>query len=264
MSEYAKGDITWWSHMHTPEHIHTYTDRYSCDEKQTNERKDHREAYLRTTTYMGCNRAHYVRRRIAPFLSQPSTHACMHASFHPMLGAAVVDVRAPRSRDLRSNAQRVHFFVRCTPVPHAHVHRPIMSFSVAFSTTRATIARSSSAAKRFGTSSTTVATRAIVSDTVKGEHAEQYAELASLLENYQYSYKVGDKVHGKVVACDQKGALVEIGAKADALVPTSECSLSAVKNVRVRECESARCAIFVVCVCVCIVYRVVVVIRHSP
>ena len=112
-----------------------------------------------------------------------------------------------------------------------------MSFSVAFSTTRATIAaRSSSAAKRFGTSSTTVATRAIVSDTVKGEHAEQYAELASLLENYQYSYKVGDKVHGKVVACDQKGALVEIGAKADALVPTSECSLSAVKNVRVREC----------------------------
>ena len=75
--------------------------------------------------------------------------------------------------------------------------------------------------------------RAIVSDTVKGEHAEQYAELASLLENYQYSYKVGDKVHGKVVACDTKGALVEIGAKADALVPTSECSLSAVKNVRV-------------------------------
>jgi len=69
-----------------------------------------------------------------------------------------------------------------------------------------------------------------VSDTVKGEHAEQYAELASLLENYQYSYKVGDKVHGKVVACDTKGALVEIGAKADALVPTSECSLSAVKN----------------------------------
>jgi len=67
---------------------------------------------------------------------------------------------------------------------------------------------------------------------VKGEHAEQYAELASLLENYQYSYKVGDKVHGKVVACDTKGALVEIGAKADALVPTSECSLSAVKNVR--------------------------------
>jgi len=140
-----------------------------------------------------------------------------------------------------------------------------MSFSVAFSTTtRATIiARSSSAAKRFGTSSTTVATRAIVSDTVKGEHAEQYAELASLLENYQYSYKVGDKVHGKVVACDQKGALVEIGAKADALVPTSECSLSAVKNVRVRV-RDARCAIFVVCVCVCIVYRVVVVIRHSP
>ena len=80
MSEYAKGDITWWSHMHTPEHIHTYTDRYSCDEKQTNERKDHREAYLRTTTYMGCNHAHYVRRRIAPFLSQPSTHACMHRS----------------------------------------------------------------------------------------------------------------------------------------------------------------------------------------
>ena len=126
-----------------------------------------------------------------------------------------------------------------------------MSSSVAFSTTRATIiARSSSAAKRFGKSSTTVATRAIVSDTVKGEHAEQYAELASLLENYQYSYKVGDKVHGKVVACDQKGALVEIGAKADALVPTSECSLSAVKNVRVREC--AMCDFFSLFVFACV------------
>ena len=83
------------------------------------------------------------------------------------------------------------------------------------------------------TTTTTTTTRAIVSDEVKAENAEQYAQLAQLLENYQYSYKVGDKVHGKVVACDQKGALVEIGAKADALVPTSECSLSAVKNVRV-------------------------------
>ena len=76
---------------------------------------------------------------------------------------------------------------------------------------------------------------------MKGEHAEQYAELASLLENYQYSYKVGDKVHGKVVACDTKGALVEIGAKADALVPTSECSLSAVKNVRRVSMRAMRC-----------------------
>jgi small subunit ribosomal protein S1 len=108
-----------------------------------------------------------------------------------------------------------------------------MSTTFTFATTTRAVAvapiRSSRA--RVGASSV-VATRAIVSDTVKGEHAEQYAELASLLENYQYSYKVGDKVHGKVVACDQKGALVEIGAKADALVPTSECSLSAVKNVR--------------------------------
>ena len=136
-----------------------------------------------------------------------------------------------------------------------------MSSSVAFSTTRATIiARSSSAAKRFGKSSTTVATRAIVSDTVKGEHAEQYAELASLLENYQYSYKVGDKVHGKVVACDQKGALVEIGAKADALVPTSECSLSAVKNVRVRDVCDVRCCSRCLCVRV---YRVSRRRRHS-
>lgn len=96
-------------------------------------------------------------------------------------------------------------------------------------TTRAVVVRSSRQSSR---ARVVVAPRAIVSDTVKGEHAEQYAELASLLENYQYSYKVGDKVHGKVVACDTKGALVEIGAKADALVPTSECSLSAVKNVR--------------------------------
>jgi len=61
---------------------------------------------------------------------------------------------------------------------------------------------------------------------------KEYDELANLLRDFSYSYKVGDKVKGKVIACDSKGALVEIGAKADALVPTAECSLSAIKNVR--------------------------------
>ena len=110
------------------------------------------------------------------------------------------------------------------------------STTTSTTTTRAVVVRSSRLARAGQSSRVVVAPRAIVSDTVKGEHAEQYAELASLLENYQYSYKVGDKVHGKVVACDTKGALVEIGAKADALVPTSECSLSAVKNVRRVRC----------------------------
>ena len=49
--------------------------------------------------------------------------------------------------------------------------------------------------------------------------------------DYQFSYKVGDRVTGKVFHCDAKGAWVDIGAKAAALCPGSEASLAQARNV---------------------------------
>jgi len=81
-----------------------------------------------------------------------------------------------------------------------------------------------------------VVRRAIMSEEIRvsGENAEQYAEFASLLDQYQYNYKIGDVISGTVKACDAKGAWVEIGAKSEALCPTAEASLGNVRNVRVR------------------------------
>jgi len=79
-----------------------------------------------------------------------------------------------------------------------------------------------------------VVRRAIMSEEIRvsGENAEQYAEFASLLDQYQYNYKIGDVISGTVKACDAKGAWVEIGAKSEALCPTAEASLGNVRNVR--------------------------------
>lgn len=81
-----------------------------------------------------------------------------------------------------------------------------------------------------------VVRRAIMSEEIRvsGENAEQYAEFANLLDQYQYNYKVGDVISGTVKACDAKGAWVEIGAKSEALCPTAEASLGNVRNVRAR------------------------------
>ena len=65
-----------------------------------------------------------------------------------------------------------------------------------------------------------------------GANASLYDEFKKLLVDYEFSYKVGDKITGKVFHCDAKGAWVDIGAKAAALCPTSEASLATVKNVR--------------------------------
>lgn len=81
-----------------------------------------------------------------------------------------------------------------------------------------------------------VVRRAIMSEEIRvsGENAEQYAEFATLLDQYQYNYKIGDVISGTVKACDAKGAWVEIGAKSEALCPTAEASLGNVRNVRAR------------------------------
>ena len=66
---------------------------------------------------------------------------------------------------------------------------------------------------------------------VSSESAALYSEFKKLLVDYDFSFKVGDKISGKVFHCDAKGAWVDIGAKAAALCPASEASLADVKNV---------------------------------
>lgn len=78
-----------------------------------------------------------------------------------------------------------------------------------------------------------VATRAIITETTaesSADSAELYKEFERLLVDYQFSYKVGDRVTGKVFHCDAKGAWVDIGAKAAALCPGSEASLAQARN----------------------------------
>lgn len=74
---------------------------------------------------------------------------------------------------------------------------------------------------------------AIVAEEVEAEAGVDgvtYDDFARLLVDYQFNYKVGDKITGKVFQCDGKGAWVDIGAKAAALCPSSECSLASVRN----------------------------------
>jgi hypothetical protein len=62
------------------------------------------------------------------------------------------------------------------------------------------------------------------------EKASMYEAFKTLLGDYSFDYKVGDKISGKCFHCDAKGAWVDIGAKAAALCPASEASLADVKK----------------------------------
>jgi len=92
----------------------------------------------------------------------------------------------------------------------------------------------SGACKPASSRAVTLRRGAIVSEeyAVAGKSGAAYDEFASLLDKYQYNYKVGDVITGRVKACDAKGAWIEIGAKSEALCPTSEASLSSIRNVR--------------------------------
>lgn len=57
-----------------------------------------------------------------------------------------------------------------------------------------------------------------------------YKRFEQLLGQYSYSYKQGDKVKGIVFRVDQRGAYVDIGAKAAATCPSEECSLVGVQR----------------------------------
>ena len=65
---------------------------------------------------------------------------------------------------------------------------------------------------------------------VKAEGAE-YSELDRLLSNYDFKFSVGDKVVGNCFNVDQRGAYIDIGAKAAAFLPKAEASLAQVDTV---------------------------------
>lgn len=64
------------------------------------------------------------------------------------------------------------------------------------------------------------------------EFAELHEEVEEMLEEVDYDFKVGDKVTGTVIEVDDDGAYVEIGAKAIAFCPVTECSFARLKTVR--------------------------------
>ena len=78
-----------------------------------------------------------------------------------------------------------------------------------------------------------VQARAITEVTADAADANSalYDEFKKLLVDYEFSYKVGDRVSGKVFHCDAKGAWVDIGAKAARALPPAEASLADVRNV---------------------------------
>ena len=109
---------------------------------------------------------------------------------------------------------------------------------------RATVAARSivrrSETRKLAAPSRSVATRVITETVAESQGADSalYDEFKKLLVDYEFSYKVGDRVSGKVFHCDSKGAWVDIGAKAAALCPASESSLAEVRNVSTRKHDS--------------------------
>lgn len=57
-----------------------------------------------------------------------------------------------------------------------------------------------------------------------GDNAPQQlkAEFERLLNKYDYNFKKGDIVKGTIISCDSSGALVDIGAKTSAILPSKE------------------------------------------
>ncbi|PNH05145.1 30S ribosomal protein S1 A [Tetrabaena socialis] len=62
------------------------------------------------------------------------------------------------------------------------------------------------------------------------EYADMHEEVEEMLEAVDYDFKVGDKVTGTVIELDDDGAYVEIGAKAIAFCPVTECSFARLKT----------------------------------
>ncbi|GJP71247.1 hypothetical protein CLOP_g2099 [Closterium sp. NIES-67] len=56
-------------------------------------------------------------------------------------------------------------------------------------------------------------------------------EFEEALEKYDFNFDIGDKVRGVVFKADNAGALIDIGAKAPALLPLAEACLFRLKNM---------------------------------
>jgi small subunit ribosomal protein S1 len=59
---------------------------------------------------------------------------------------------------------------------------------------------------------------------------DENASFEELLKLYDYNFKKGDLVKGKIIGFDSKGVLVDIGAKTSAIVPSREVSLNGTKS----------------------------------
>jgi len=60
----------------------------------------------------------------------------------------------------------------------------------------------------------------------------EYMELGRLLDTYDFKFNVGDKVTGSIFNVDNRGAYVDIGAKASAFMPTAEAAIVKLDSVR--------------------------------
>jgi len=67
---------------------------------------------------------------------------------------------------------------------------------------------------------------AVALDVEPGTDKATYEDFARLLEKYDFKFGVGDKVVGSVFNVDNKGAYVDIGAKAAAFISSNEVSLN--------------------------------------
>eukprot|EP00250_Pteridium_aquilinum_P004463 c14667_g2_i1 orf=173-1279(+) len=56
-------------------------------------------------------------------------------------------------------------------------------------------------------------------------------DFSQALSNYDFNFEIGQTVKGIVFLADKNGALIDIGAKAPAFLPTAEASILKIKNV---------------------------------
>lgn len=62
------------------------------------------------------------------------------------------------------------------------------------------------------------------------EYSELREEVDAMYDQFDYDFKVGDKVMGTVIELDDEGAYIEIGAKAAGFCPLTECSFAKLKT----------------------------------
>ncbi|GFR50816.1 hypothetical protein Agub_g13091 [Astrephomene gubernaculifera] len=67
-------------------------------------------------------------------------------------------------------------------------------------------------------------------DFTDDEYADMHEEVEEMLGAVDYNFKVGETVSGTVIEIDDDGAYVEIGAKAIAFCPITECSFARLKT----------------------------------